>query len=914
MKSSRAGKHEYTEWFLFGYKLLIVFFSITIFLYGFFPLVQYENSVANMKDVPQFVEKIRVKTEELYQPIAKRIVIMVIDAFRWNFVAENTMKDSMPILQSLIENKLSCLLQGKVNPPTVTMPRIKAVTSGTVPSFIDVALNLGGNAVIGDSILKQAKNQGHKLIFYGDDTWLKLFPKTFTRHDGTTSFFVTDYTEVDNNVTRYLNKELHRNDWSVMILHYLGLDHIGHMAGPFSPLIKPKLREMDEIIGRIQSRMTHWTKINIPSLFIVCGDHGMKDSGGHGGATKEETLVPIVTIGTSCPPETNGEPRQIAQIDLASTLSVLLGVPIPSSNLGTVSLDILNDLPVQKKLFILYYNAQQLLNNFKEIPNYKAEEAYKEYENAIKFHVAWLNANGQSNEMVDDIIKMYRSSLEGMREILVHSMIKYDVPIMTIALIFLFQILYIMLNAQSHGDSSLLKVMLTLTATVFLWLLLNYLFEEEGHSVLYSNGPNSAILTTSIVLILVCNSYLCTKCKFNIPNTSQIKNYNVMKVFLIIGGFLHTISLTSSSFVEEDHQTWYFFWATCLVYGFYDIVFRCSSYRLSEYSRVDIGIKLFLVLLSHRFLRNLNSTGNKYAHLPDISDWLLDENHKIGLSLFLILGLALLIKIDYYYEEQRFKKPCLLINLSLASCIYLRHMVTGSVSGIQFYPDSKGIFEVQIFWFLILVYLSHCSLRLIKTGQQMRENVLPQFLFFLVHVWVMISALLHRPHNVILLPIQLLSASVIQMITKSCKLEKLRTILYIWLGNVFYFYQGNSNSFATIDVAAGYVGLESYSISIATIFITINTFSAPLLAYLVHLYNETLEKPNFSCQIVLGINKQFIIWRLLPITVYTVIVAIQRYHLFIWTVFSPKLIYEAIYTADLFIIVSLVQIIFIMYK
>lgn len=115
------------------------------------------------------------------------------------------------------------------------------------------------------------------------------------------------------------------------------------------------------------------TKINIPSLFIVCGDHGMKDSGGHGGATKEETLVPIVTIGTSCPPETNGEPRQIAQIDLASTLSVLLGVPIPSSNLGTVSLDILNDLPVQKKLFILYYNAQQLLNNFKEIPNYKAE-------------------------------------------------------------------------------------------------------------------------------------------------------------------------------------------------------------------------------------------------------------------------------------------------------------------------------------------------------------------------------------------------------------------------------------------------------------------------------------------------------------------------------------------------------------
>ena len=98
----------------------------------------------------------------------------------------------------------------------------------------------------------------------------------------------------------------------------------------------------------------------------------MKDSGGHGGATLEETLVPIITIGASCP-EKKSEPRQIAQIDLASTLSVILGIPIPSSNLGTVSLDILDNLPIQKKLFVLYYNSKQLLNNFKELPNYKAQ-------------------------------------------------------------------------------------------------------------------------------------------------------------------------------------------------------------------------------------------------------------------------------------------------------------------------------------------------------------------------------------------------------------------------------------------------------------------------------------------------------------------------------------------------------------
>ena len=67
---------------------------------------------------------------------------------------------------------------------------------------------------------------------YGDDTWLKLFPGRFTREEGTSSFFVTDYKEVDTNVTRHLDDELQRTDWDIMILHYLGLDHIGHLAGP----------------------------------------------------------------------------------------------------------------------------------------------------------------------------------------------------------------------------------------------------------------------------------------------------------------------------------------------------------------------------------------------------------------------------------------------------------------------------------------------------------------------------------------------------------------------------------------------------------------------------------------------------------------------------------------------------------
>ena len=143
--------------------------------------------------------------------------------------------------------------------PTITMPRVKAITTGSIPSFLDVILNFAesdttSNLANQDSWLAQLKNKrGGKLVMYGDDTWLKLFPDTFSRVDGTSSFFVSvsgcafrkriidtvilrincqDFTEVDNNVTRNIPSELKRSDWNGMIMHYLGLDHIGHRSGP----------------------------------------------------------------------------------------------------------------------------------------------------------------------------------------------------------------------------------------------------------------------------------------------------------------------------------------------------------------------------------------------------------------------------------------------------------------------------------------------------------------------------------------------------------------------------------------------------------------------------------------------------------------------------------------------------------
>ena len=127
------------------------------------------------------------------------------------------------------------------NPPTVTLPRLKGITTGSTPNFLDAILNVAeddssSNLKEQDSWLRQFHINNKRIKFFGDDTWLKLFPQEFfDETDGTNSFFVSDFEEVDFNVTRHLPKQLATQDsWDVLILHFLGLDHIGHKGGAFS--------------------------------------------------------------------------------------------------------------------------------------------------------------------------------------------------------------------------------------------------------------------------------------------------------------------------------------------------------------------------------------------------------------------------------------------------------------------------------------------------------------------------------------------------------------------------------------------------------------------------------------------------------------------------------------------------------
>lgn len=114
---------------------------------------------------------------------------MIIDAWRTDYPNATNMP---------FTNEHSCNhLQIKVDIPTVTMPRLKSMTTGTISNFIDIVLNLGHTAKLEDSLLHRLVTKEKSSVFAGDPTWIQLFPNEFLRQQANTdSFFVNDFYEV----------------------------------------------------------------------------------------------------------------------------------------------------------------------------------------------------------------------------------------------------------------------------------------------------------------------------------------------------------------------------------------------------------------------------------------------------------------------------------------------------------------------------------------------------------------------------------------------------------------------------------------------------------------------------------------------------------------------------------------------
>lgn len=105
-------------------------------------------------------------------PTHQRAILLVIDALRFDFITPYPPNPSSPVHHGILNipreltqkhPKHSFIFNAYADPPTTTLQRIKGLTTGSLPTFVDVGNNFGGSSITEDSVLKQLKMAGKKV-------------------------------------------------------------------------------------------------------------------------------------------------------------------------------------------------------------------------------------------------------------------------------------------------------------------------------------------------------------------------------------------------------------------------------------------------------------------------------------------------------------------------------------------------------------------------------------------------------------------------------------------------------------------------------------------------------------------------------------------------------------------------------
>lgn len=253
------------------------------------------------------------------KPAVDRLVIIVLDALRIDFVAPSTFfderkpwMDKLQVLHKLASRPRSSarIFKAVADPPTTSLQRLKGLTTGGLPTFIDVGNSFGAPAIVEDNLIHQLVENGKRVVMMGDDTWLQLFPHHFDKSYPFPSFNVKDLDTVDNGCTNHLFPTLYEKDWDVLIAHYLGVDHAGHIFGVDSIPMIEKLEQYNKILEEVVEVLESQSGpggLHENTLLLVMGDHGQTINGDHGGGTAEEVETSIFAMSMKPPPSVSLE-------------------------------------------------------------------------------------------------------------------------------------------------------------------------------------------------------------------------------------------------------------------------------------------------------------------------------------------------------------------------------------------------------------------------------------------------------------------------------------------------------------------------------------------------------------------------------------------------------------------------------
>jgi hypothetical protein len=275
-------------------------------------------------------------------PVAERAVLIVIDGVRLD--ASGRMCE----LQALARRGSSGVVQAAL--PSLSNTNRAVLATGAWPEVNGVTNNGRYQPPPVDSLFSLAAAAGMPRAAAGSSFWGRAFGEYLEGHllfqtktisHNTAPEAMAKWQE-DN--CRDSQEFLARYERGFLVVDVAAADAAGHDFGGESEAYRQVIQAVDRCLGSLVRALD-----NGRTAFAIVSDHGhiqRRGGGGHGGSEPEVAEVPLVFAGKGIRTSSGW---RVNAVDVAPTVAILLGLPLPGTNQGSVLWDSL-DLPDELSL------------------------------------------------------------------------------------------------------------------------------------------------------------------------------------------------------------------------------------------------------------------------------------------------------------------------------------------------------------------------------------------------------------------------------------------------------------------------------------------------------------------------------------------------------------------------------------